>query len=144
MPGIPPNTSKKFNDQGMQSIKITFIILVGFLSLGAQCNKSEVEGERCMKGKLLINGICGNITIQWLSGDIDKSLIERTWVDPVTNIKHENVFALKNVCSFPKDILEGEAFYFILDANEDLQEPCIQCKALRPKPEKSLMIRVCQ
>ncbi len=115
------------------------LVIFGLLSLS--CSKIDAETD-CIKGKLLINGICGNITIQVLSGKIDSNLIEKSWEDPETLKKYENVFALKSLCTFPSTLKEGDEFYFVID-NDPKGSECPRCLAYRPIPTKSLMIRVC-
>ncbi len=115
------------------------LVIFGLFSLS--CSKIDAETD-CIKGKLLINGICGNITIQVLSGKIDSNLIEKSWEDPETLKKYENVFALKSLCTFPSTLKEGDEFYFVID-NDPKGSECPRCLAYRPIPTKSLMIRVC-
>jgi len=115
------------------------LVVFGLLSLS--CSKIDAKTD-CIKGKLLINGICGNITIQVMSGKIDSNLIEKSWEDPETSKKYENVFALKSICTFPSNLKEGDEFYFVID-NDPKGSECPRCLAYRPIPPKSLMIRVC-
>ena len=123
-------------------MKITqfIMVLLGLLSLS--CSKLDTETD-CIKGKLLINGICGNITIQVLSGNIDANLIVKSWEDPETSKKYENVFALQSICTFPSTLKEGDEFYFVID-NDPKGSDCPRCLAYRPVPPKGLMIRVCK
>jgi hypothetical protein len=116
------------------------LVLLGLLSLS--CSKSDPETD-CIKGKLLINGICSNITIQVVSGKIDPTLIEKSWEDPATSKKYENVFALQSICTFPTTLKEGDEFYFVID-NDPKGSECMRCLAYRPVPPKGLMIRVCK
>jgi hypothetical protein len=117
-----------------------FIITVGLLALS--CSKVDVEPD-CIKGKLVINGICGNTTIQVLSGNINTNLISKSWEDPITSIKYENVFALQSTCTFPDTLKEGDEFYFVV-YNDPKGSDCMRCLAYRPVPPKGLMIRVCK
>ena len=116
------------------------LVVFGILSLS--CSKIDAETD-CIKGKLLINGICSNITIQVMSGKIDSNLIEKSWEDPETSKKYENVFALKSICTFPSNLKEGDEFYFVID-NDPKGSECPRCLAYRPVPPKGLMIRVCK
>ena len=116
------------------------LVLVALLSLN--CTKPS-DANNCLKGKLVINGICGNITIQVLSGSIDSSLIVKNWEDPSTSKTYENVFALKSICTFPSSIKEGDEFYFKI-ANDPKGSECAVCLAYRPTPPKGLMISVCK
>jgi hypothetical protein len=123
----------------MKSIK-TILVVIGLLSIS--CSKVDPETD-CIKGKLLINGICGNITIQVMSGNIDSNLIVKSWTDPATDKTHQNVFALRSICTFPSSIKEGDEFYFNID-NDPKGSDCAVCLAYRPVPPKGLMIKVCQ
>jgi len=120
-------------------MKFLFVSLIGLLALS--CSKSEEE-PKCIKGKLMINGICGNNTIQVLSGNIDTNSIMKSWEDPITSIIYENVFALNSLCTFPSTLKEGDEFYFVVD-NDSKGSDCPRCLAYRPVPPKGLMIRVC-
>jgi len=120
-------------------MKFLFVTL-GLLALS--CSQSDVE-PNCIKGKLVINGICGNNTIQVLSGNIDTNSIVKSWEDPITSIKYENVFALQSLCTFPSTLKEGDEFYFVVD-NDPKGSDCPRCKAYRPVPPKGLMIRACK
>lgn len=123
-------------------MKVTqfILVLLGLLSLS--CSKLDAETD-CIKGKLVINGICGNNTIQVLSGNIDANLIVKSWEDPETSKKYENVFALQSLCTFPSTLKEGDEFYFVID-NDPKGSDCPRCLAYRPVPPKGLMIRICK
>ena len=116
------------------------LVLVALLSLN--CTKTS-DANNCLMGKLVINGICGNITIQVLSGSIDSNLIVKNWEDPSTSNIYENVFALKSICTFPSNLKEGDEFYFKIDNNPKGSD-CAVCLAYRPTPPKGLMISVCK
>ena len=120
----------------------SFIIIITAAILSLNCSKAN-NSNTCLKGKLVINGICGNITIQVLSGSIDSSLIVKSWVDPSTSKTYENVFALKSICTFPSGLKEGDEFYFKIDNNPKGSD-CAVCLAFRPTPPKGLMISVCK
>lgn len=105
------------------------------------CSKTDAE-QTCIRGKLLINGICGNITIQVVSGTIDLNLIEKEWKDPATSIEYKNVFALYSICTFPGSIKEGDEFNFVVD-NDPKSADCPRCLGFRPVPSKGLLIKVC-
>ena len=119
---------------------VFILVILGLLSLS--CSKLDDETD-CIKGKLVINGICGNNTIQVLSGKIDSNLIEKSWEDPATSKKYDNVFALQSICTFPNTLKEGDEFYFVID-NDPKGSDCPRCLAYRPVPPKGLMIRVCK
>ena len=121
-------------------LHLCILVLVAFLSV--HCTKDDPSKD-CIRGKLVIKGICGNSTIQVISGKIDSSLIVKTWEDPSTTKKYDNVFALKSICTFPGTIMEGDEFYFKID-NDPRGSDCAVCLAYRPTPPKGLMISICK
>ncbi len=123
-------------------MRMIYRILIFISMLSISCTKSDNNAE-CIKGKLVINGICGNNTIQVISGSIDPNLIVKSWEDPSTSKTYENVFALKSICTFPTSIKEGDEFYFKIDNNPKGTD-CVVCLAFRAVPPKGLMIKVCQ
>jgi len=116
---------------------VAFIIL-----LNISCNKSNDTTIACFKGKLVLKGICMNYVIQITEGDIDKSLFESIWQNPLTNTTYQNVFGLASICSFPSTINEGDEFYFTIPKNP-IPQTCTQCKAYSPIPNKKISIAIC-
>jgi hypothetical protein len=110
--------------------------------MGFSCEKNELISAPCLKGKLVLKGICMNYVIELVDGNIDTSLIEKLWVNPMTKAEYENVFGLASICTFPENIAEGQEFYFTV---LKLVEPstCMQCKAYAPTPDKKLHISIC-
>ena len=102
------------------------------------CGKKITQAK--FKGRLEIAGICMNYTVRLLKGKIDTSQISTSWRDEVTGKTYYKVFALKNVCSFPASIKQGDEFYFTMDTLSD--KGCMTCMAYYPKPPKKLAIRV--
>jgi len=100
-------------------------------------NKSE---DKVYKGRLEIKAICMNYTIKLLEGSLDTAQVVAAWKDETTGKMHNNVFALKSVCSFPSAIQEGDEFYFTIDP--DPVRNCAVCMAYYPKPPKSIAIKV--
>lgn len=93
-------------------------------------------------GKLVLQGICMNYVIEVVSGNLDESLYEKTWTNPMSGEIYNNVFRLGSVCSFPENIQEGDTFTFALNGN--MSELCAVCEAYSPTPDKELSIAVCQ
>ena len=110
--------------------------------LTISCNKSSDTSIACFKGKLVLKGICMNYVIQIIEGDIDKSLFESSWQNPVTNTSYQNVFGLESICNFPSTINEGDEFYFTIPKNPKAQT-CAQCLAYSPTPSKKINIEIC-
>jgi len=123
---------------------------LGFASLlllmGASCEKSNSSRDNqptppnCFKGRLELKGICANYTIQVLEGAIDDALIEKSWTNPATGQVHKNVFGIANYCSFPKELKQGDEFYFTVIEKND--KDCARCEAYYPTPTKKLSIQV--
>jgi hypothetical protein len=115
------------------------LTILAFISASnTDCRNKNKETR--YQGKLEIKGICSNYTISLQSGEIDSAQIEKNWTDENTGRLYKNVFALGNPCQFPKDIAQGDTFYFVLDSST--QEPCMVCEAYYPKPAKKLNIKV--
>jgi hypothetical protein len=120
-------------------MKLFFLSSVFFLLLSSSdCNKKNSPEK--FKGRLEIAGICLNYTIKLLEGNIDTSQIESYWTDEMTGKSYTNVFALVNPCVFPKNIKQGDEFYFRIDTA--VKQQCITCLAYYPKPQKKLSIVV--
>jgi hypothetical protein len=110
--------------------------------MGFSCEKNEQVSSSCLKGKLVLKGICMNYVIELVEGNIDPSRIEKLWINPWTKTEYKNVFALGSTCDFPATIGEGQEFYFSLNDRVDTTS-CVQCKAYSPVPEKKLYITIC-
>ena len=116
------------------------LLLIGctFSLLGFQCEK-QVNGP-LLKGKLAVNGICSNITITLVEGNLDSGQFENNWTDPTTGITYQNAFRLANPCQFPSHIREGDEFYFRVTTR--VNETCATCLAYYPTPQTALAIQV--
>ena len=120
---------------------IKYLIIFIFL-LNISCNKSSDTSVTCFKGKLVLKGICMNFVIQIIEGDVDKSLYESSWQNPLSNTTYQNVFGLESICTFPSTINEGDEFYFSIPKRPVVQS-CAQCKAYSPIPNKKISIEIC-
>ena len=116
------------------------LLLIGctFSLLGFQCEK-QVNGP-LLKGKLAVNGICSNITITLVEGNLDPGQFESNWTDPTTGITYQNAFRLANPFQFPSHIREGDEFYFRVTTR--VNETCATCLAYYPTPQTALAIQV--
>ena len=111
-------------------------------SFGISYEKGQQASKKCIKGKLILKGICKNYVIGIVNGEIDASLFEKVWVNPMTKVEYVNVFGLASICTFPENIVEGQEFYFsVLDRAEP--STCELCKAYAPVPDKKLHISIC-
>jgi hypothetical protein len=118
--------------------RILLLVAVAFLLLGFQCEK-QVDGP-LLKGKLAVNGICSNITITLVEGDLEPTQFENSWTDPITGITYQKAFRLANPCQFPSHIREGDEFYFRV--RPSVNESCVTCLAFYPTPQIALTIQV--
>ena len=123
-------------------LKIFFLSSMIALTLSAQknCRNNNNNKESCFKGRLEIKALCSNYTIKVLQGNIDTTLVSANWIDENTGKSYTNVFALDSRCSFPKEMQQGEEFYFTIRENKD--KNCIVCMAYYPVPPKRLSISV--
>ena len=110
--------------------------------MGFSCEKNDQLPSSCLKGKLVLKGICMNYAIELVEGNIDPSLIEKQWINPMTKAEYKNVFALGSICDFPENIAEGQEFYFSLTDRKETTT-CVQCQAYSPVPNKKLFIKTC-
>ena len=83
-----------------------------------------------------------NYVIQIIEGDVDKSLYESSWQNPLSNTTYQNVFGLESICTFPSTINEGDEIYFSIPKRPVVQS-CAQCKAYSPIPNKKISIEIC-
>jgi len=118
--------------------RILLLVAVSFLLLGFQCEK-QVDGP-LLKGKLAVNGICSNITITLVEGELEPTQFENSWTDPITGITYQKAFRLANPCQFPSHIREGDEFYFRV--RPSVNESCVTCLAFYPTPQIALTIQV--
>lgn len=118
--------------------RVLLLVAVAFLLLGFQCEK-QVDGPP-LKGKLAVNGICSNITITLVEGELEPTQFENSWTDPITGITYQKAFRLANPCQFPSHIREGDEFYFRV--RPSVNESCVTCLAFYPTPQIALTIQV--
>jgi len=105
-----------------------------------QCGKKKSQLGGAFKAKLETKGICMNYTLRLLEGEIDTSMINASWTDESTGKLYNNVFGLGSPCSFPKNIEQGDDFYFLIDTSQKQQ--CAVCLAYYPSPPRKLSIKV--
>jgi hypothetical protein len=110
------------------------------MMISAKDGCKKTSAGNCLKGQLVIKGICMNYTVKLIEGKIDSSLIEAQWKDDHADKSYTNVFALGNRCNFPENIKEGHSFYFTVDSGA--VQNCNVCMAYYPTPSKKLNIRV--
>src|SRR4030095_13279785 len=123
-------------------MKLLIILpFISALTIAAdQCGKKKNQAGGALKAKLETKGICMNYTLRLLEGDIDTSKINVSWTDESTGKSYNNVFGLGSPCTFPKNIEQGDDFYFVIDTSQKQQ--CAVCLAFYPSPPRKLSIKV--
>ncbi len=117
-----------------------FFFLIASLFVG--CIKtSNIPVEGRYKARFEKEALCYNYTFTVIEGDIVPSLVEATWTNPQTNVTYTKAFGLGNPCDFPKNLKEGDEFYFGLIRPEDAKQ-CAVCDAYYPNPAKKLFIKI--
>ncbi len=129
----------------MKKCMSIFPLLLLVILFLAGCSRSQVpvaEGNT-YKARFEIKAICANYTFSVLEGDIDPNLVEASWTDPVTRKTYRNAFGVSNSCDLPRELKEGDTFYFKL-IQPISPDNCVVCKAYYPTPGKKLYIQVIQ
>jgi hypothetical protein len=116
-----------------------FLVLLVAATSSSTCNKAGVP-DTCFKGKLEVKGICSNYTVRILEGNMDTTLYAGSWTDENTGKEYKKVFALRNPCSFPDNLAEGDEFYFSIDSGT--VKDCAVCQAYYPTPQRKLAIKI--
>ena len=114
-------------------MRCTFFLLLFFIAMaGNSCHKSVIPRGK-LTGKLVIAGPCGQYTIQLLSGNIDPSLLTKSWLNTANDSTYTNVFASLNPCQMESaGISQGDSFNFDLSANGP--GSCYECMLYYPVP----------
>jgi len=123
----------------MQLLILLFSISI-LTASADQCGQKKSQSPGTFKAKLEIKGICMNYTLRLLEGEIDTSMINASWTDESTGKSYNNVFGLGSPCTFPKNIEQGDDFYFVIDTSRKQQ--CVVCLAFYPSPPRKLSIKV--
>jgi hypothetical protein len=107
-----------------------------------QCRRDDTNppGDT-LKGKLVLNGPCGNYVIQVLEGNISPDKMVASWKQPQTDSVFTNVFTVANSCNFGGNNLQQEdIFTFQLDATPAPQN-CMLCMIYVPTPTVSNAVK---
>jgi len=96
----------------------------------------------CLRGKLVIKGICGQRVIEYIDGDSTGLQLNAAWADESRSDTLKNVFAVANTCDFPESLNVGDTVLFRLSVAEE--KVCMQCKAYTPVPEEKNKIEICE
>lgn len=117
-------------------------ILISVISffLAASCGTASKVNTQSLKGKLVINELCGHYVVQLIAGKIDNDKLAVNWHDDKRSVTYPQSFKVANVCSFAKeDLQEGDEFTFTV-SNSPEKEQCAVCLAYYPVPSQSLTI----
>jgi hypothetical protein len=121
-------------------IRLFILSAIFLVTISAEkCNERKNTSE-VYKARLEVKAICMNYTVKLLEGNMDASKIVSNWTDETTKRSYTKVFALKNPCSFPSTIKQGDEFYFIIEPGTN--EQCAVCMAYYPVPPKMLSIKI--
>lgn len=121
-------------------MKLLLILAVVFTLCASADSCSRVKANTVYKGRLDTKALCMNYTLTLIEGNLDSSLVVPKWTDENTGKIFTNAFGLADPCKFPKNIAEGDEFYFVIDTAKG--EPCAVCMAYYPTPQKKLSIKV--
>jgi hypothetical protein len=122
---------------------IPLLLLVILLLAGCSRSQVAVVDGNTYKARFEIKAICSNYTFSVVEGNIDPNLVEASWTDPVTHKIYRNAFGISNSCDLPRELKEGDTFYFKLIQPFSTGN-CAVCEAYYPTPGKKLYIQVIQ
>jgi hypothetical protein len=112
-------------------------VILFFAGAGFNCRPNVELPPGFIKGKLVVNGPCGNYVVQVVEGDIDPSRLLKTWTDSVRDTTYTNVFRVANACDFGgARLLQNDIFQFKLNDTVIVQN-CMLCMIFYPTPAVS-------
>lgn len=122
---------------------VSAIIVVSILCLLQACiSKPQSNFNTKLKARFEVAGICSNYTFSLLGGNIEAGSVVESWTNPQTNTTYTKAFSIANPCDLPKNLKEGDEFYFKIENNPS--KHCMACMAYYPTPDKKLNIKVLQ
>lgn len=124
----------------MKNVMIV-ILLVSGATLAGCGNHGSLFGKYKYKARFEVEGICLNNTFSVIDGVIDTSLVVTNWTNPQSGKTYKNAFAMANPCLLPKNLKQGDTFYFVID-EKPRQNDCMVCLAYYPTPPKRLHIKL--
>jgi hypothetical protein len=111
-------------------MKLLFATLAALAIINMPPACSKGSKALCYKGKLELKGICSNLTITAVDGNVPGT--QTSWTNEQTGKTYANAFRPLNPCSIPDTLQEGDTFYFVLDTTS--AAACATCKAYYPVP----------
>ncbi len=124
----------------MKKLILLFTITIATTAISCHNKVMPVSKSDKLKARFEVAGLCSNYTFSLIEGNIDTALIEGSWTNPQTNKTYKNAFGISNPCDLPKDLKEGDEFYFELEKKPS--EQCVACMAYYPTPVKKLALKV--
>ncbi|HMR82978.1 MAG TPA: hypothetical protein PKE30_07600 [Niabella sp.] len=124
----------------MKKLILLFTIIIATVTISCHNKATPAGTSDKLKARFEIAGLCSNYTFSVIEGNIDTALIEESWTNPQTDKTYKNAFGISNPCDLPKDLKEGDEFYFEIDKKPS--EQCVACMAYYPTPVKKLALKV--
>ncbi|HVU56702.1 MAG TPA: hypothetical protein VHD83_16685 [Puia sp.] len=114
-----------------------FLLLTALVA----CHPTKVTVPGALTGRLVLAGPCGQYTVQVLAGNIDSSLIVKSWTDSYIDSVYTNVFGVSNFCHFGDYGLHvGDNFTFDIDPNPT-DKGCYICMLWYPQPPPTIAVK---
>lgn len=125
-----------------RNLRAVLFLIIGLPLTSFLCRKEDMTGQE-FRGRVAVLGMCGNITLSLIDGNLDTSRYRTAWKDPNTGITHPNAFRLENPCTvgFPADIKVGDVFRFTVTESSAADRNCMMCMAYYPTPDVGVSIR---
>ncbi|MFT3702508.1 MAG: hypothetical protein QM802_09070 [Agriterribacter sp.] len=116
-------------------------VSLAFLIMLFACKSAQKMNADVLKGRLVVNELCGHYIVELISGQMDTAKLAVDWHDEKRNTTYKQSFSIKNVCSFGKAALkEGDVFSFKVDSDTP-PEVCAVCMAYYPTPQQSVAVK---
>ncbi|HRB80170.1 MAG TPA: hypothetical protein PKY86_08185, partial [Niabella sp.] len=102
----------------MKQAKISVLPLLAFIFVVFACNKksSQIDSSPIYKAEIKQIVSCAKYYACVITnGDINPELVDNDWKQGDQN--HQKSFTVRNSCSFPTSLKEGDSFYFQIEEN---------------------------
>ena len=104
------------------------------------CKKDSHSGDTVYTGRLIVNGPCEHYAIELTGGNMDTSLIVKSWLDTDNDTTYTNAFAVANYCTFGANGLQkGDVFTFTINP-EPMAQTCPICATAVAVPQKQIAV----
>jgi hypothetical protein len=115
------------------------LVAIPFLMLLFQPCKKCAESD-VVKGKV-VHRSCASIVVQ-VTDPSHYYLGQAQWQQSGRTPVYQNVFAVKNTCSFPGNIPEGTDITFRVISNDPTNQDCVVCQLWDNPPTQKQEIKV--